>query len=271
MIRMSASSICFSKMYRTFREKTLPGSRPSTRRARSGSSTTLSGAMRNSSPYMHCKGWLDSGPKVRATTHRLGDEDLRLNVRCQLAGCFPEGVESATEAASGDLFSGKALRPKHGGIDQSDTLVIGDQANAQPFGLPTSRSCRDLAVVLPAPRKPPTMTYWTFNTISPFVAGTLPAGGLWSRSGARCNRRRPSTLQRVDRARDKASHGRKDPGQAGWDLGSGWGLRELTDSDAVNIRNRLEAFDPSRWSARPRLSRPGPYRSAILRGPPAFE
>ncbi len=83
------------------------------------------------------QGITHAGTKVRATTHRLGDEDLWLNVRGQLVGCLAQGVELATEATSGDFFSGKAMGPKHGGIDQTDTLVIGDQADAQPCGLPT--------------------------------------------------------------------------------------------------------------------------------------
>ena len=125
--------------------------------ARIGSTSTLSGAISKAFAVHPAQRIADRGPQVRATAHGLGDEDVRPRRGVQPVGRVHQGVEPAAEAAAGDLFHRESLRAGERGVDQADALVVGDQPDPLALVRSADRARRMIAVVLPAPRKPPTM------------------------------------------------------------------------------------------------------------------
>ena len=77
----------------------------------------------------------DGGAKVGAAADGLGDEDFRTGLFGEFVGGVNERGEAAAEAAPRDFFDGEAVRAEHGGVDEAEALVVGDEPDFVAAGV----------------------------------------------------------------------------------------------------------------------------------------
>ena len=73
----------------------------------------------------------DGGDQISAAADWLGEQNIGSLLLAEGLGCLKQGVEPAAEAAAGNFFNGEVVGPSERGVDESASLIVGDEANPQ--------------------------------------------------------------------------------------------------------------------------------------------
>jgi hypothetical protein len=77
------------------------------------------------------EGLHNGGDQIGATTHRLGQDNVRRFVRAEPPDGGDQIIEAAAETRARNLLHVEPLAPQAFGVNQVCGLIVGDDANAQ--------------------------------------------------------------------------------------------------------------------------------------------